>query len=107
MAAANLILKVTPEEVRTKASEINTQKTVMTTYLSDMQGKINQLQSAWDSPSGQEFYTKFTNLSKVIQNALDDLTQHVQNLNDAAAEYEAGEQQQQKLVENLSTDNIF
>ena len=38
---ADLILKVTPEEVSTKAGEIDSQKALMDTYLSDMQGKIN------------------------------------------------------------------
>ena len=69
---ADLILKVTPEEVRSKASDIDNQKTFMKTYLQDMQGKVNQLQEAWNSPSGQEYYTKFTTLSKQIEAALDD-----------------------------------
>ena len=50
----SLILKVTPEEVRSKASEINAQKDAMSTYLQDMQGKVNTLQEAWNSPSGQK-----------------------------------------------------
>ena len=104
---ADLILKVTPEEVRTKASEIDNQRSFMSTYLSDMQGKINQLQDAWNSPSGQEYYTKFTTLTKQIDAALDDLSTHVANLNDAAATYEEGENQQKSLVENLSTEGVF
>ncbi len=104
---ADLILKVTPEEVRTKAGEIDSQKTFMSTYLSDMQAKVNQLQDAWNSPSGQEYYTKFTTLAKQIEAALDDLAQHVTNLNEAAATYEEAENQQKALVENLSTEGVF
>lgn len=104
---ADLILKVTPEEVRSKASDIDNQKTFMKTYLQDMQGKVNQLQDAWNSPSGQEYYTKFTTLSKQIEAALDDLTQHVTNLNEAAAKYEQAESQQKSLVEGLSTQGVF
>ncbi|MBQ4301449.1 MAG: WXG100 family type VII secretion target [Lachnospiraceae bacterium] len=104
---ADLILKVTPEEVRAKASDIDSQKTFMTTYLSDMQGKINQLQDAWNSPSGQEYYTKFTTLAKQIEAALDDLAQHVTNLNEAASKYEEAENQQKSLVEGLSTEGVF
>ena len=55
----SLILKVTPEEVRSKASEINAQKDAMSTYLQDMQGKVNTLQEAWNSPSGQKYVEKF------------------------------------------------
>ncbi len=104
---ADLILKVTPEEVSTKAGEIDSQKALMDTYLSDMQGKINQLQDAWNSPSGQEYYTKYTTLSKQIQAALDDLAQHVTNLREAAAKYEEAENQQKSLVEGLSTEGVF
>lgn len=104
---ADLILKVTPEEVRAKASDIDSQKTFMTTYLSDMQGKINQLQDAWNSPSGQEYYNKFTTLAKQIEAALDDLAQHVTNLNEAASKYEEAENQQKSLVEGLSTEGVF
>ena len=106
-ASGSLILKVTPEEVRTKASEIDSQRTFMSTYLSDMQAKVNQLQDAWNSPSGQEYYTKFTTLTKSIEAALDDLSTHVANLNEAASTYDEAESQQKALVEDLSTDSIF
>ncbi len=103
----SLILKVTPEEVRTKAGEIGNQKSMMETYLQDMQGKMNQLQDAWQSPSGQAYIEKFNTLANTIRAALDDLQQHTTNLNDAASKYEEVETQQKNLVEQLNTDNIF
>lgn len=103
----SLILKVTPEEVRAKAAEIGTQKSMMETYLSDMQGKMNQLQDAWQSPSGQEYINKFNTLVNSIRASLDALQKHTTNLNDAAAKYEEVENQQKNLVEQLNTDNIF
>ncbi len=104
---ADLRLLVTPEEVNTKAGEIDNQKSFMDTYLQDMQSKVNQLQEVWDSPSGQEYYTKYSTLAKQIQVALDELTQHVQNLRDAASAYEEAENQQKSLVEGLSTEGVF
>ncbi len=102
-----LILKVTPEEVRTKASEIDSQRTFMSTYLSDMQAKINQLQDAWNSPSGQEYYSKFTSLVASIEASLDLLAKHVANLNEVASKYDDAESRQKAMVEELSTENIF
>ena len=103
----SLILKVTPEEVRAKANEINNQKSMMESYLQDMQGKIAQLQDAWNSPSGQEYVNKFNQLVTSIKGSLNALQKHVTNLNDAAAKYEQVETEQKNIVQQLSTDNIF
>ena len=103
----SLILKVTAEEVRSKASEINAQKDAMSTYLQDMQGKVNTLQEAWNSPSGQKYVEKFNLLAKEIQDALEEIQKNTQNLNDAATQYETIENTQSQAVDSLSTDNIF
>ncbi len=104
---ADLILKVTPEEVRTKANEINAQKEMMTTYLQDMKGKMTQLQDAFNSEAGQKYIEKFNQLSNSINASLEELDRHVRNLNDAAAEYDSGISKVNSLVDQLSTENIF
>ena len=107
---ADLILKVTPEEVNTKAGQIESQKQLMETYMADMQSKVNDLQSAWDSPSGKAYYAKYTSLSQSIKASLNELATHVTNLKDAAAKYEQVNTETNTLVENLSdlsTSGIF
>ena len=104
---ADLVLKVTPEEVQTKASEISSQKDMMSTYLSDMRSKIDSLRDAWESPAADEYYTRFATLAKEIQDSLDALTKHVNNLNDAAEKYTEAENQQKSLVDSLDTSDIF
>ena len=79
----------------------------MSTYLQDMQGKVNTLQEAWNSPSGQKYVEKFNLLAKEIQDALEEIQKNTQNLNDAATQYETIENTQSQAVDSLSTDNIF
>ena len=104
---AELILKVTPEEVRTKAQEITAQKSMMEAYMQDMQGKVTQVGDAWKSASGESYIEKYQNVTNNIQKSLDALQQHITNLTQAADRYEQLEASQTQAVNALATDNIF
>ena len=49
---ADLILKVTSEEVRNKAQEISTQRELLEGYMQEMQNQVTSLESSWEADSG-------------------------------------------------------
>lgn len=104
---ADLILKVDPEQVRTKAAEIKAQKQSMEALMNSMGSKVNELDAVWNSESGKAYVEKYSNVKQEIQDSLNALEQHVTNLNDAAAKYEDMEQNQAQQVNALNTDDIF
>lgn len=104
---ADLILKVEPEQVRTKATEISNQKDMMETYMQDMQNKVNELNEAWNSEAGRKYVEKYNNVSREITDSLNALMQHVNNLNQAATKYEEMEASQSQQVDSLSVQDIF
>jgi WXG100 family type VII secretion target len=104
---ADLILKVDPAQVRAKAGEINTQKQLMESLMTEMKSKVNELNQAWNSESGKSYIEKYENVSKEIQDSLNALQQHVTNLNDAATKYEELENTQSQNVNALDTQDIF
>lgn len=104
---ADLILKVTPEEVRVKAQEITSQKSMMEAYMQDMVGKVNQLGDYWKAPSGETYIEKYQHVVTNIQKSLDVLQQHVTNLTQAAEKYEQIENVQTQAVNALDSNNVF
>ena len=48
---ADLILKVTSEEVRNKAQEISTQRELLEGYMQEMQNQVTSLESSWEADS--------------------------------------------------------
>ena len=81
---AELNIKVTTEEVRAKAQEITTQKSMMEAYMQDMASKVSQLGNYWKAASGETYIEKYQNVTSNIQKSLDVLEQHVTNLQQAA-----------------------
>lgn len=104
---ADMILKVSSDEVRTKAGEIETQKAMMQTLMEEMQSKVNLLADYWQSQSGQDYTTKYQNITRNINGSLETLMGHIRNLNDAAQRYEEIENNQVQKTQSLSTNNIF
>ncbi len=104
---ADLILKVDPAEVLTKAGEIEAKKSEMEGYLTEMKSKVSELNDAWQSESGAAYVTKYDSVAKEVKDALDALEQHVTNLRDVAQKYTEMETTQKQQVEALSTSDIF
>ena len=52
---ADLILKVTSEEVRNKAQEISTQRELLEGYMQEMQNQVTSLESSWEADSGSKY----------------------------------------------------
>lgn len=104
---AELILKVTPEEVRDKANQISQHKGQMEGNMQEMMQKVGQLGEVWKTPSGENYIEKYQSVRQEIQDSLNALQKHTENLVQAAETYESLEQSQIQKVESLSIDNIF
>lgn len=104
---AELILKVTPKEVREKSNQINQQKGEMEGNMQEMLQKVSQLGEAWKTPSGENYVEKFQSVRQEIQDSLNALQKHTDNLVQAAETYDTLEQSQMQKVDSLSVENIF
>ena len=103
-----MTLKVTPEQVRTKAQEIEAQKNMMADLMTAMQQEVNRLPAEfWQSQSGVQFSERYQTVQRNCQGALDTLITHIRNLREAAQKYDAVEQAQVQKVGQLNTTNIF
>jgi len=103
-----MTLKVTPEEVRSKAQQIESAKRRMDDLMNQMQQAVNRLPAEfWRSRSGTDFGQRYQHVQKNCQGALTTLMTHIRNLRDAAARYDEIEQKQVQKVSQLNTSNIF
>lgn len=103
-----MTLKVTPEQVRTQAGQIEQQKLRMEGIMQEMGREVTRLPAEfWHSRSGTNFAERFQNVQRNSQAALNRLIRHIQNLREAADKYDAVERSQEQKVGNLSTQNIF
>ena len=98
---ADLILKVTTEEVRNKAQEISSQKDAMENQMEEM------LEQSWEADSGNKYIEQYQSVTTNIRNSLEALQNHVTNLTQAAERFETLENQQTQVVSALDTTSIF
>ena len=103
-----MTLKVTPDQVRSKAREIESHKQTMERLMQAMAQEVTRLPADfWASRSGTNFAERFRSVQQNAQGALNRLITHIRNLNDAANRYDEIERTQEQKVSNLSTQNIF
>ena len=106
----NLSLKVTPQEVREKASQIENVGSAMEQLMSDMAGQVKSLtEGAWKSTAGVKYAERYTEGAQEIKGCLENLAQHIRNLVDVANTYERVEQTDvgSNVVDKLNVGNIF
>ncbi len=103
-----MVLKVTPDEVRTKAKEIEAQKNQMQQLMQAMQQEVSKLPAEyWKSQSGTDYGSKYQSVQKNCNGSLETLMTHIRNLVDAANKYDELERSQAQKVQALNTNNIF
>lgn len=104
---SDIIIKVTPEEVQTKAAEIAKQAAIMENLMDDMQTKVNQLGEYVKTTAGDSYLEQYTYVRKNISNSIDVISKNVSNLNEVAARYMEENSTQDRRVKQLSTESIF
>lgn len=104
---ADYILKVDNQVMLDTAGKIETQKTYMENYLSEITTKINTLQQYFQGEAGTEFITKFGNVTKEINDSLTNLGNVVSALKSANSILETGNTKAKATVDKLSTNDVF
>lgn len=104
---ADYVLKVSTEEVRTKAQQIAVQRGILEDLMSDFRTKVASLETCFRSEAGNDYTMQYQNVTKNVNGALEVLQKHVNNLLDVATSYEQMESNQVKKAQGLSADNIF
>lgn len=104
---SDLIIKVTPEEVKTKAAEIAKQEALMEDLMNDMQNKVNILEEYVKTSAGKSYLEQYVSVKGNVAKSLDAISQHVANLNEAADRYSALDNETKKIPNQLSTESIF
>jgi WXG100 family type VII secretion target len=97
----NAYLKVTPDELKTKSTEVRSKISEMDGYLSQITNSMNTVSENWQSTSGDAYKEKAIVLVKEINESLTNLSYYVTDLNDAANKYEELETEIQGKVSAL------
>jgi WXG100 family type VII secretion target len=99
-------LKVTPQDVRDKAMQIETLRGNLFDTMTSMRSKVESLSgqnSAWDSESGRAFTERHLEVHSNCTRALERIQTHVENLRMAADTYSTLEEGRQAEVRGLDT----
>lgn len=104
---AELILKVTPQEVIDKASAISAKRTQMEELMNEMETFVKSLAESWSSTSGDQYVEKYAVVRREANDSLTNLQTHVDHLNAAARIYSENEQALQQETASLTDSDIF
>lgn len=104
---AEYIIKADTDVIRTTCTKIENQKELMSNYMSEMQKKINDLQNYFISDAGREFVSKYSNVSKSIEECLANLGNEITSLRTAADKFDAVNGKTHNDVGGLSSKNTF
>lgn len=104
---ADLILKVQPNVLISKASEMATQKNTISSIMEQCKNEINSLQAAWKSEAADAYRAKFNGVYDDIDNMILIVDSYIKTVNDLANIYEQAEKKAATASEGLPTDGVF
>lgn len=100
------ILKVTPEQLISTASEFSSKAGTINSLTGEMTSKVSALASAWEGEAATAYITKFNGLQDDIEKMVAMVQEHSKDLNDMAEVYSSAEKQNVSDFEGLSADVI-
>ena len=100
------ILRVTPQQLQSTASEFSNQGNTISQLTSQMTDLVNSLSSFWSGEAAEAFKAKYAGLADDIQRMIKMVQEHVADLNEMAQQYITAEQSSEDLIANLSSDVI-
>lgn len=104
---ATLILKVIPEDVTSKANQINAMKNSMEDILSDMDKTIKSLSEVYDSTAGKTYLEKYGKLKISVMSSLETLERNTNCLKRIADLYEEKGVALDRAMNELSDYQVF
>lgn len=107
MADTNFELLVTPEELKTKSSEIATGLNSMKSLLDEVSALAAGSSTYWISEGGDYVRSKIAAVDVTKEKALNRLNEHPTDLNSIAGLYEVTETENDNLVMELPGDVLL
>lgn len=104
---ADMILKVKPDVLSAKASEMTVQKNTIVSIMEQCKNEINSLQTSWKSDASNEYQIKFRNVYGDIDNLIKLVDSYIKTINELANIYESAERKATSASEGLPVDGIF
>ncbi len=104
---AEYIIKADTDLIRSTTDKIEAQRSYMENYMNEMQSKINDLQNYFKSAAGEEFISKYANVSNDINACLANLGTEITGLRNAAGILDTGNQKTVSDVDSLPTTGVF
>ena len=104
---ADIILKVEPQQIISKASEFQTCRGNISNLMDEVKNNINSIKDGFDSEAGQTFLTKFNNCYDDINNMLAIMDSYIKSLNDVANIMTNAEKSAASVAEALPVDGVF
>jgi len=102
-----MTLKVTPQEVHNKATQIDGQSVTMEQTMKRIEQEMAKTQEAWQSKSGADFLARYRTLQTNCNTTLNKVRTHARNLRETAASYERTEERNIGDVNRLGTGNVL
>lgn len=99
---ADYKVKASTDDIRTKAAEIEACRTAMEGLMTEMQSKVTSYQEVFKSTAGTEYVAKYTGVAKSIQASLDELAKVVNNMKQAADEFDRMDTGHTATVNNMT-----
>ena len=103
----NIILKVQPEVLVSKAGELANEKTAIMGLMDQAKAEVTSLTGTWKSEASDEFQNRFKQIYDDIENMLAIVSEHISDLNESASIYTTAEKAAKSAAEGLPTEGVF
>ena len=103
----NIILKVQPEVLVSKAGELTNEKTTILGLMDQAKAEISSLTGTWISEASNEFQNRFKQTYDDIENVLAIVSEYISDLNESANIYSTAETAAKSAAEGLPTEGVF
>lgn len=104
---ADIILKVTPEELTKKSGEFKTHRSTMLRIMEEARNNVTNLKGVWIGVAADEFQVKFKDMYASCDMILNEMQKHENVLKEAAQVYTASENAAKSQIEKLPTKGVF
>lgn len=99
-------LRVTPEKLRSTSGQFEQSNTKVSTLTQQMTDIAKELSSTWGGEAAQMYYSKLNGLNGDIQKLTRMITEHINDLNSIAQQYENAEKNNLSTASALGTSGI-
>lgn len=99
-------LLVSPEKLKTTASDFSAQATQVKSLHDEMINKVNALSSVWTGSAGDSYRNKFAALKKAMETIYRMIQEHVKDLNDMADQYTSADTSIESIIDELPTSDL-